>query len=282
VKSIRDVIRRATPRVVRNWLRQPKRTVRYLLDRAEYARKGSSEIQVRPDWQVRCHPASIDHFRVFEADPAQRAELDIFIEFCRPGMQFLDLGAHYGLLSLAALRYGGSEVRAVAVEASANAAGILRENLVANDAADRIKIINAAIGRQKGVLEMLSTGPAGSDYYVSPPPGRSDTTRVQQLSMSAILEQTGLVPTHIKMDIEGFEDEAIAGGLDCLRKYRPIIFLELHVRFLRARGRNPIMLLDSLAECGYSSFEENGVPISKSEIGRRETDCRLVCSPQHL
>jgi hypothetical protein len=98
--------------------------------------------------------------------------------------------------------------------------------------------------------------------------------------MPEILEKTGLVPTHIKMDIEGFEDEAIAGALDCLRKYRPILFLELHVRFLRARRRDPMTVLESLAGCGYTSFEEDRVPISKIEIGRRETDCRLVCSPQ--
>lgn len=277
LNKIREPVRRFTPRSVRNWLRQPKRSLGYLADRLDYLWRGPSRVDVRPDWSPHCHPASRNHFAIFTVDQGQGAELDTFIAYCTPGMQFLDVGAHYGLFSLAAIRFGGPTARAVAVEASANAAKILRANLGANDATARVQVVNAAMGEHDGTLEMLSTGPAGSDYFVSAPPGRTDTMQVPQLSMSSILRQTGMQPTHLKMDIEGFEGEAIDGAMDCLRQHRPILFLELHLRFLRSRGRDPIEILRQLRECGYTHFEEAGMPLSEDGLKMRDSECRIVC-----
>src|SRR6478735_8893321 len=95
--------------------------------------------------------------------------------------------------------------------------------------------------------------------------------------MPAILEQTGLVPTHIKMDIEGFEDEAIAGGLDCLRKYRPILFLELHGRFLRARGIDPAQVLRRLRDSGYARTLKDGADVPEQALRACDFECRIVC-----
>jgi FkbM family methyltransferase len=275
--KIREPIRRLTPRVVRNWIRQPKRSLGYLGDRLNYLWHGPSEVEVRPDWRPRCHPASRNHFAVFTADPVQAAELNTFIRYCDPGMRFLDVGAHYGLFSLAALHFGGSNIKVVAVEASANASKILKANLASNNATALVQVINAAMGYRDGTLEMLSTGPAGSDYFVSAPAGRTDTTHICQLSMPTVLEQTALEPTHVKIDVEGFEAEAISGAMDCLRQYRPILFLELHLRFLRLRGHDPVEILRQLRECGYTQFEEEGIQLSEHDLEKRDWDCRIVC-----
>jgi FkbM family methyltransferase len=184
------------------------------------------------------------------------------------------------LFSLAALHFGGSDAHVVAVEASANASKILTANLAANGASNRVDVVNAAMGATNGTLQMLSTGPAGSDYFVSAPADRTDTIPVRQLSMPGVLRQTRLIPTHVKMDIEGFEDEAISGALESLREHRPVLFLELHVRFLRTRGRDPAAILERLCQCGYVRFEENGITLSIAELAAREMDCRIVCMPE--
>ena len=274
-----DLIRRLTPRILRNWVRQPRRSVRYVLDRLTYACSGADTVQLRPDWSVRCHPASREHFIVFSRDPAQRAELDLFIRHCTAGMQFLDIGAHYGLFALAAHRFGGADVRTVCIEASPKAAQILQANLDANEARN-ISLLNVAMGASDGTLEMLSTGPAGSDYFVSVPAGRSDTVSVRQLSLTTVLRESSLRPTHVKMDIEGFEDDVIAGGLALLQEHRPILFLELHGNYLRARQRDPALVIRHLRECGYECIEEEGVELTDELIAKRDFECRLVCSPK--
>lgn len=276
-----NLIRSLTPRALRNWVRQPRRSAYYVLDRIAHALGRSCNVKLRPDWSVRCHPASREHFRVFNTDPAQGAELDVFIRHCAPGMQFLDVGAHYGLFGLAAQHFGGGGVRAVCVEASPRAAAILKANLKANQAAD-VTLLNVAMGRIDGTLQMLSTGPAGSDYFVSVPEGRADTVTVRQLSLSTVLKETGLRPTHLKLDVEGFEDDVIGGAVSVLKHYQPLLFLELHGKFLRARHRDPSAVIRQLRECGYHRMEEEGTVLNDEAIANRGYECRLVCFPSRV
>lgn len=271
------LVRRFTPRTLRNWIRQPRRTARYVLDRMAYACGSCESVVIRPDWPVRCHPASREHFEVFRTDPVQRAELDLFVRHCKPGMEFLDVGAHHGLFALAVHQFSNG-ARTVCVEASPKAAHILQANLNANDA-HSASLLNVAAGQTDGSLEMLSTGPAGSDYFVSVPAGRSDTISVRQLSLASILRETGLRPTHLKIDVEGFEDDVIAGGLTLFKELQPIVFLELHGCYLRARQRDPTSVIRALHECGYQRIEDQGYPVSNEAIAARGFEGRFVCFP---
>lgn len=274
-----NLIRRFTPRALRNWVRRPERSARYVFDRVVYALGGLREVQVRPDWTVRCHPGSAKHFAIFASDKAQSAELDAFVRYCRPDMQLLDAGAHHGLFALAAIRFGGSNVRVVCVEASRKAAEILVANVAANSVERQVRVLNVAIGAADGTVQMLSTGPAGSDYFVSTSANRADTIAIQQRSMATVLQQTGLCPTHVKIDVEGFEDDVVSGSANLLKQNRPILFLELHCDWLRARRRDPMSVISDLHKCGYERLEENGRQLSDNEITLR-SECRLVCLPQ--
>jgi hypothetical protein len=84
-------------------------------------------------------------------------------------------------------------------------------------------------------------------------------------------------PTHLKIDIEGFEVEAIEGGLRALKVHRPLLFLELHTKILRRRGHHPERLLATLQECGYRRFELGGAPASFGDIVADDV-ARIVCS----
>jgi FkbM family methyltransferase len=274
-----NLIRRITPRALRNWVRQPGRSARYVFDRMAYACGGAREIQIFDNWSPRCHPASRSHFTVFAEDKAQQAELDSFVKLCSPGMQFLDIGAHYGLFALAAVRFGGMGARVVCVEASRKAAAILEANIRANQAVPQVQILNVAMGGTDGTLEMLSTGPAGSDYFVSAPAGRTDTVSVPQLSMPSLLRESALKPTHVKIDIEGFEDDVIAAAIETLSSLRPVIFLELHGGYLRARERDPAAVIRDLRRAGYNRFEENGRALEDPDIAAGGYEHRLICLP---
>ena len=138
-------------------------------------------------------------------------------------------------------------------------------------------MVNLAMGATDGTLEMLTTGPAGSDYLVSAPAGRSDTISVPQLSLPTVLLRTNFRPTHVKIDIEGFEDDVILGAMKTLSELRPIIFLELHGGYLRARGRDPKAVLANLRACGYRSIEQHGETLTDSQIQARNFESRLVC-----
>jgi FkbM family methyltransferase len=77
---------------------------------------------------------------------------------------------------------------------------------------------------------------------------------VQCAKLEDILSEHRIQPDLIKIDIESFEFELVQSSLDILHRWRPRIMLELHVALLRARGRDPELLLTSLDSIGYRRF----------------------------
>jgi FkbM family methyltransferase len=202
-----------------------------------------------------------------------------FVAQCTPGMQLVDVGAHWGIFTLAALRYGGSNTRAICIEASRAAAGILTTNLSLNNCSDRVRVVEAAAGPASGYLDMLTTGAGGADYFVLPSGARPDTIRVRQVSVSDVCRQYRFAPTHLKIDVEGYENEVLLGAEECINAYRPIIFLELHTELIRRRGRDPKLVLGTLKRLGYGRFVQNSRAVSATELEHSALNARLLCYP---
>ncbi len=72
------------------------------------------------------------------------------------------------------------------------------------------------------------------------------------ISLDDYCERHGVKPTLVKMDIEGAEVLALAGMREICTKYRPVIFLEFHMRKLRQQWKaDPQEILKMLRGYGY-------------------------------
>jgi FkbM family methyltransferase len=274
---VERIARTLVPRTIRNFLRSPGKSVRYIWERVRY-RFGSMEDAVpEVGWHLKVHPAAKAHFDVFRTDPVQAAELQGFKKQCTPNMKLLDLGAHFGALSLAAVKYGGKDVRVVAVEASPPALSILMVNLNQNDTNRQIQTVGCAVGDRDGELEMLTTGPGGGDYFVVPTESRSDTVRVPQKTIQTIVSEKDFEPTHIKIDIESFEFEVIESSLEYFSSHSVVLLLEVHGDLLRKRKKAPEAIIEKLQSVGYCSFELDGDLVNLEDMKRLGFNCRLVC-----
>lgn len=273
------MVRTMLPRPLRNWLRHPGRSLEYLALKIGNRWKPSAPISIRDGWSVSSHALSRKHFEVFSTDPIQAEELDSFIENCPVGIRLLDIGAHHGFFALAAAHYGGGAARILCVEASPSAAAILEENLRSNGIESQTIIKNFAIGDCDGMLPMLTTGPLGGDYFVIPTEARVDTVMVRQVSIASLLRDTGFSPTHLKIDIEGFEYEVLGAAVEVLERLKPVIFLELHGSQIADRQKDPGEVIRCLQAAGYKSFEIGGNDISMDEMRRRNFNCRMICRP---
>jgi FkbM family methyltransferase len=274
-----NVMRRVTPRSVRNLLRNPRATSDWLWQESSYRLGRVATVALRDDWTVRCHPMSASAFRVIRDDPDQSCELASFVQRCTPGMIFFDIGASFGAFTLAALHYGGPESRAVAVDPSPLSNRVLRINIDLAGAHDRVQVIEAAVGNvDGGSLSMLATGPSGDHYWLGTDEDRPDVQRVPLRTIPSLITQTGLMPTRLKIDVEGFEYEVLQGAVDFLRTQRPLLFLELHVGMIRRRDASPERVLTLLNECGYVHFEHQGRQVAPEEFLGREI-ARLICTP---
>jgi FkbM family methyltransferase len=197
------------------------------------------------------------------ADPEQRAEFDNFLRQCNSGMFLFDIGAHYGLFSLAAAQLGA---KAVAVEPSSSAIRIMIRQIVMNHLTDKIRPVQAAASDLPGVLQVLDSG-VFSDGYMKFVRGRPmrELTEVPAVSIDKIAAEYG-APTHIKIDVEGHESAVLRGGRETLTRFSPKLFLELHSHMLRTDGLDPEAALDELDSLGYETFGLDGSPIDRAKI----------------
>ena len=158
------------PREIRNWVKSPRRTAEWLWDEARHQFGADRTLQIRPSWSLRCHPAAFRFARHEQIDDVQqRKELDAFIASVVPGTILFDVGAHFGIFSLAAFHYGGAAVQAIAVDASPFATRMIHKQARLNRIPPgRLEIITAMVGDRIGEGELVSVGVIAGGYFVPP------------------------------------------------------------------------------------------------------------------
>jgi FkbM family methyltransferase len=141
----------------------------------------------------------------------------LYRQFVRPGDLVFDIGAHVGDRVAAFRRLGA---RVVAVEPQPVLAKILRL-FYGRDA--KITIEQAAVGRQPGTIELNlnidnpTVATASTDFVTAAAqaPGWhgqawQKRVRVPLTTIDALIARHG-TPAFVKIDVEGFEAEALAG-----------------------------------------------------------------------
>jgi FkbM family methyltransferase len=166
-----------------------------------------------------------------------------------PGDVVLECGAHHGLLTLLIAHWAGPTGRVTAFEASPASAAILRENVALNRLEERITVEAKAVGERTGSLkisEESNSVPLTGRYQ----PG----VRVPVVPLD---NYEGLHPTLIKLDIEGFEIEALRGAT-CILGRRPKLAIEVHVDMLRRYGRRADEIFDVVRPHDYELWLQLG------------------------
>lgn len=266
----KKVTRALVPRAVRNWLRSPSASAKWAWDGVKFSCGVKTIVQMRPGWSLVCHPAAYRcAYSAQQHDPEQIAEFDGFIDNLSPGMVLFDVGAHFGLFSLASLYYGGPQARAVAIDPSPTAIRFLTTQAKLNQLDDRLQIFQASVGDQTGRQRMISVGVLASGYYVAPTEGHplSELSETSSVTLDSLADELKISPTHIKIDVEGYEAAVLRGGQKIFSQPQaPIIFLEVHNQLVREVGGNPAETLMLLRDYGYQTLTSEGLPIGEDEI----------------
>ncbi len=90
------------------------------------------------------------------------------------------------------------------------------------DVRERVEIHRAAVGAVPGEIAFDPTGTEASSIGAG-------ALKVQCVTLDEVL--AGRTPTYIKMDIEGFEPEAITGGRDVIAATRPVLAICVYHEF---------------------------------------------------
>lgn len=133
-------------------------------------------------------------------------EMMFALHFLRSGDLFVDVGANVGAYMLLASGAAGAGV--IAVEPSPATFSYLAHNVKLNDVASKVTAVNAALGRSEGRLRL--TERLGTENYVSLDGDAGPTVEVKVTTLDLLLREAK--PTLIKIDVEGFETEVLAGA----------------------------------------------------------------------
>jgi FkbM family methyltransferase len=202
-------------------------------------------------------------------DPHQIAEFEAFVASCRPQMVLFDIGAHFGIFSLAALHYGGPTARAIPIDPSPVACRIMKIQAAMNYSAGRLCPMQTCVGDRQGWKDMLDVGVLSGGYYIAAPSDypRKDRIRIRQITVDSLADELKVLPTHVKIDVEGSEGEVLTGMRDVLSRASPLLFLELHNKIVRGRNEDPSDAVSIIRTFGYQMFSLfNGNSLRDAEI----------------
>jgi FkbM family methyltransferase len=158
------------------------------------------------------------------------------------GKVFWDIGAHIGIHTLGFARMVGEKGGVVAFEPNILNFRRLQENVNANPGlSDRVSLINEALSCKTGSTYFFTTDDIDSNRssggYLSgiTPPLAKDLysgfkkTKVRLNTIDNFLESNKkYMPNVLKIDVEGAEADVLQGGINFLKKHKPLLLIEVH------------------------------------------------------
>jgi FkbM family methyltransferase len=167
-------------------------------------------------------------------------------ELVSPGMVVVDVGANIGYFALLAARRVGQTGKVIAVEPAPVTARYLRLNVLAN-AALNVVVHECALGRSAGYGFLYLFRQANWNSLVP----RRDAVASQHVLVETLDELVAREPRVdvIRMDVEGFEGDVIAGMTTTVSRHQPVVVLELHLGRLGTSGAEKA--LAPLLHAGY-------------------------------
>ena len=184
-----------------------------------------------------------------------------FLKDLDKGSIFFDVGSHFGFYSLLINRFfvegvGYSQDRSFvhAFEPCEDTFKILSLNTEKT----MIKVNNCAVSNVVGRNVLyLAEGKSGSNSLYKEfieNQGMKSESKGQEVRVTTLDEYckvNNVVPTHIKIDAEGSEQDVIEGGLGIIKRHSPTIVIEF---WPLDKGGKHYNALELLKDIGYSFF----------------------------
>jgi FkbM family methyltransferase len=178
----------------------------------------------------------------------------------RPGMVFVDGGANDGYYTVFAAKQVGAAGRVVAIEPSDREFERLLANVNVNSLGN-VEAVKAALGSSPGeaTLSVADGEHAGQNAVGETISNASvqivgrETIRVTTLD--ALVTELGLERVdYVKLDVEGSELDALAGGSGTIERFRPLLQVEIEGERLAPRNVRKSDVVDALAAQGYELY----------------------------
>lgn len=195
----------------------------------------------------------------------------------KKGDCFVDVGANIGLMSIFAAECVGNSGKVLAYEAHPNTAELLLENIQLNSLTI-IEVNQFALGSTEGkthIYDNWQVNRGGASLVVKTNESVAYDIEVKKLDS---VFPSSLIPKAIKIDVEGFELEVLKGAEETIRKFHPVLIVELSENRSNIHDSS-IELIDFIKNLGnYRIYKLKGGKERKSKLIEITSNDQL---PQH-
>jgi len=181
---------------------------------------------------------------------AQTKEEMFWRELPLSGLVVYDIGAFHGMLTLF---FASRCAQVIAYEPNQSNRARLIENICLNNLIN-VEIRKLGVGAQPGygTLRYNPEMAGGATLHPNAIARCSQPIEITTLDREV---ETGLPPPDlIKIDIEGWELEALRGARATLDAYHPALFLEMHGETMHEKRRNAADIVSFLRAAGYENI----------------------------
>ena len=210
------------------------------------------------------------HFLLKKCDFSEIAELELIKRISDDNrIMFLDGGCNYGFFSFfVATLNKHNDV--ISVDASIKICDEFMENLKINNF-NNIQLMNNALSDKP--YTKIKFYQAFNDWESSAISSgfiQHNTFFIETISIDEIFKKRDLKDKKLimKLDLEGFEIQAIFGSRNIIQKYKPLIIIELSKYIVKNPGFNLRSLEKFLIEENYLIYDLNGIKVNIKEIER--------------
>jgi FkbM family methyltransferase len=174
------------------------------------------------------------------------------VEFLKPGMKVVDVGAHIGYFSLVAARQVGPAGTVWAFEPVPENYELLRKNIERNRYTN-VVAVSKAIANRSGPLPLFLSGMVSGAHSVVRDQWSRGQVMVSATTLDEFLMSVGWPHIDlVKMDIQGCEMMALQGATQFLTRNRPLkLIVEFWPAGLAASGTDPREFLAHLSRIGF-------------------------------
>jgi FkbM family methyltransferase len=177
----------------------------------------------------------------------------VFELFARPGAVCLDMGANLGYYTVKMAAHGAT---VFAFEPDPFNFHLLEKNVRENGLAGLVRLHRAACGSGAGSVS-IAREPGTANYGAVHVAGDGE----QASAEAEMVRADGCVPwdltvDFIKIDVEGFEPEALEGARAILERDHPAVLCEFNTYALEGYSKDaPARLLALMSSFGYQAYQ---------------------------
>jgi FkbM family methyltransferase len=199
-----------------------------------------------------CLPGSVQRmttYIILEQEDWFEDEIAFVRRLILPGMKVMDIGANYGVYTLAMARSVGPVGAVWAFEPASETMSYLRAS-IENNPMSHVRLVQKAVSNRRGTSHLSLNTDAELNTLASSPDGTEQRETVELVTLDDCAKEfdwSGLA--FIKLDAEGEEYNIVKGGGNLLARETPLIMFEL-----KHRQTINLALINQFAALGYETY----------------------------